>query len=281
MHFAACMYLVYGHPWLTLLWLCLGVQPPAGEEAKLSAEDEVYRLHSGDLSCFTASINAASEGAQAAGEQLGDLFGYGSDFAKGLQAEGQDSPVLLSIKDDELSDGSKEVARIKWDNEESYKLLDSIMEADASEKLAECVSDDMMATGGTNDMEGRYPHSAERRYICASKTLCKQSAGAEVLSIVCSTVHAPTLQQTTQRGSSCKPAWKAPHAASSRTSRPAPKHHPNDFRPYSWIALIHASHWYHDCSASSAMLCACFSSCVAMQDLSGVWGLKDGNVIWG
>lgn len=61
--------------------------------------------------------------------------------------------------------GSKEVARIKcewreapfsghWhgailspgDNEESYKLLDSIMEAEGSEKL-DCVADDMMAAG--------------------------------------------------------------------------------------------------------------------------------------
>ncbi|XP_077554254.1 uncharacterized protein LOC144169108 isoform X1 [Haemaphysalis longicornis] len=121
---------------------------PVCEEAKLS--EEVYRLHSGDLSCFTASIGGgtAEGGHQAGGEeQLGDLFGYGSDFGppgRGLQAEeGRDSPVLLSIKDDELSDGSKEVARIKWDNEESYKLLDSIMEADASEKL-DCVPDDMM-----------------------------------------------------------------------------------------------------------------------------------------
>lgn len=121
---------------------------PVCEEAKLS--EEVYRLHSGDLSCFTASIGGTSAeeaGHQAGGEeQLGDLFGYGSDFGpgRGLQAEeGRDSPVLLSIKDDELSDGSKEVARIKWDNEESYKLLDSIMEADASEKL-DCVPDDMM-----------------------------------------------------------------------------------------------------------------------------------------
>uniref|UniRef100_A0A1E1X4U8 SWIM-type domain-containing protein n=1 Tax=Amblyomma aureolatum TaxID=187763 RepID=A0A1E1X4U8_9ACAR len=138
---------------------------PACEEAKLSAEDDVYRLHSGDLSCFTASISGANEGAQAAGEQLSDLFGYGSDFAKGLQAEGRDSPVLLSIKDDELCDGSKEVARIKWDNEESYKLLDSIMEADASEKLAECVSDDMMATDPTGQQLQASMESAARSLL--------------------------------------------------------------------------------------------------------------------
>ncbi|XP_075538680.1 uncharacterized protein LOC142573057 isoform X5 [Dermacentor variabilis] len=137
---------------------------PACEEAKLSAEEEVYRLHSGDLSCFTASIGGGNEGAQATGEQLGDLFGYGSDFAKGLQAEGRDSPVLLSIKDDELSDGSKEVARIKWDNEESYKLLDSIMEADASEKL-DCVADEMMATDPTGQQLQASMESAARSLL--------------------------------------------------------------------------------------------------------------------
>lgn len=137
---------------------------PACEEAKLSAEEEVYRLHSGDLSCFTASISGANEGTQATGEQLGDLFGYGSDFAKGLQAEGRDSPVLLSIKDDELSDGSKEVARIKWDNEESYKLLDSIMEADASEKL-DCVADEMMATDPTGQQLQASMESAARSLL--------------------------------------------------------------------------------------------------------------------
>ncbi|KAL1468600.1 hypothetical protein MTO96_025253 [Rhipicephalus appendiculatus] len=137
---------------------------PACEEAKLSAEEEVYRLHSGDLSCFTASIGGANEGAQATGEQLGDLFGYGSDFAKGLQAEGRDSPVLLSIKDDELSEGSKEVARIKWDNEESYKLLDSIMEADASEKL-DCVADEMMATDPTGQQLQASMESAARSLL--------------------------------------------------------------------------------------------------------------------
>uniref|UniRef100_L7M320 SWIM-type domain-containing protein n=1 Tax=Rhipicephalus pulchellus TaxID=72859 RepID=L7M320_RHIPC len=137
---------------------------PVCEEAKLSAEEEVYRLHSGDLSCFTASIGGGNEGAQATGEQLGDLFGYGSDFAKGLQAEGRDSPVLLSIKDDELSEGSKEVARIKWDNEESYKLLDSIMEADASEKL-DCVADEMMATDPTGQQLQASMESAARSLL--------------------------------------------------------------------------------------------------------------------
>ncbi|KAL3175831.1 hypothetical protein MRX96_001012 [Rhipicephalus microplus] len=106
---------------------------PVCEEAKLSAEEEVYRLHSGDLSCFTASI-------------------------------GRDSPVLLSIKDDELSEGSKEVARIKWDNEESYKLLDSIMEADASEKL-DCVADEMMATDPTGQQLQASMESAARSLL--------------------------------------------------------------------------------------------------------------------
>ncbi|KAM7284835.1 uncharacterized protein ISCGN_001929 [Ixodes scapularis] len=116
--------------------------------------EEVYGLHSGDLACFTTSIGTNAGPGPGDGRHLGDLFGYGSaaDFPRG-----RDSPVLLSIKDDELGDGSKEVARIKWDNEESYKLLDSIMEAEGSEKL-DCVADDMMAAGSGQrlqaDVEG-------------------------------------------------------------------------------------------------------------------------------
>lgn len=116
--------------------------------------EEVYGLHSGDLSCFTTSIGTNAGPGPGDGRHLGDLFGYGSaaDFPRG-----RDSPVLLSIKDDELGDSSKEVARIKWDNEESYKLLDSIMEAEGSEKL-DCVADDMMAAGSGQrlqaDVEG-------------------------------------------------------------------------------------------------------------------------------
>lgn len=104
----------------------------ASGETASKLEEDVYGINSTDLSCFPAAEEA---------RQLGDLFGYAAG------EEGRDSPVLLSIKDDELSDGSKEVARIKWDNEESYKLLDSIMEAESSEKL-DCVPDEMMASSG-------------------------------------------------------------------------------------------------------------------------------------
>lgn len=102
-------------------------------EAAQMADDD-YGLNANDLSCFTTSIGEGvpTEGFTAAEEN--DLFGYSAgEFGKELQGGSRDdagSPVLLSIKDDELSNG---------DNEESYKLLDSIMEAEASEKLADAM----------------------------------------------------------------------------------------------------------------------------------------------
>ncbi|XP_064455808.1 uncharacterized protein LOC135366812 isoform X2 [Ornithodoros turicata] len=106
----------------------------AGRMAADKLDDDDYGLNANDLSCFTTSIGAGvpTEGFTAAEES--DLFGYGAgEFEKELHGGAREdggSPVLLSIKDDELSNG---------DNEESYKLLDSIMEAEASEKLADAM----------------------------------------------------------------------------------------------------------------------------------------------
>lgn len=72
--------------------------------------EEVYGLHSGDLSCFTTSIGTNAGPGPGDGRHLGDLFGYGSaaDFPRG-----RDSPVLLSIKDDELGDSKCSAARAR------------------------------------------------------------------------------------------------------------------------------------------------------------------------
>lgn len=72
--------------------------------------EEVYGLHSGDLACFTTSIGTNAGPGPGDGRHLGDLFGYGSaaDFPRG-----RDSPVLLSIKDDELGDGKCFAARAR------------------------------------------------------------------------------------------------------------------------------------------------------------------------